>query len=131
MADLANCKNCGRLYVRVSSPYCPECLKEQEKKFELVYDFIRRQENRTSTVQQTHEATGVETDLIYEWVREGRLQSKIFPNLGYPCQSCGRIIQSGILCDSCRTKIEKGIALVDKIDRLQEDRQRGKTYHTK
>ncbi|MCL1632656.1 hypothetical protein M3N64_12075 [Sporolactobacillus sp. CPB3-1] len=129
MPELENCKGCGRLFVRVSSPYCPDCLKEQEKMFEIVYKFIRRQENRTATVPQVHEATGVKTELIYQWIREGRLETTVFPNLGYPCRSCGKLIQTGTLCDDCRGKLERDIESNRRQKKIIEE-IRGKTYHT-
>lgn len=130
MGELANCKNCGRLFVRTSSPYCPACLKEQDRKFDQVYAFIRRQENRTATVPQVHEATGVETELIYQWVREGRLVTTLFPNLGYPCKSCGKTITEGAICDDCRRKLEHDLER-EKAEEEVRKNLRNKTYHTR
>ncbi|RYM05898.1 hypothetical protein EWH99_04545 [Sporolactobacillus sp. THM7-7] len=129
MAELANCKSCGKVFVKVSSPYCPECLKEQEKKFDKVYDYIKQQENRMSTVSQVHEATQVETALIYHWIHEGRLLTTMFPNLGYPCKSCGKIIQEGSICDDCRKRLERDIARLEKEEDLNTGDHRT-TYHT-
>ncbi|MDD9148048.1 MULTISPECIES: TIGR03826 family flagellar region protein [unclassified Sporolactobacillus] len=131
MTELANCANCGRLFVKTVSPFCPECLKEQDRQFELVYHYITRQENRTATVPQVHEATGVKTDLIYQWVREGRLVPALFPNLGYPCRSCGTIIKEGVLCDNCRRRLEKEINQENAEQEKKDGRKRGKTYHIK
>ncbi|MCI1858728.1 MAG: hypothetical protein LKI80_11280 [Sporolactobacillus sp.] len=130
MAELANCRNCGRLFVRTSSPYCPDCLREQNKKFDRVYNFIRRREHRKATVAEVHEATDVETDLIYEWVREGRLTTTAFPNLGYPCKSCGKLITRGTLCDDCRRKLERDIATERKEQAAREFEDK-ETYHTR
>lgn len=130
MAELANCRSCGKLFVRTSSPYCPECLKEQDRKFDVVYSYIREQEHRMATVPQVHEATGVETELIYQWVREGRLVTTLFPNLGYPCRSCGKMITEGSLCDDCRMKLEKDIEQDKKEHELQRKISGRKTYHT-
>ncbi|WP_353947448.1 TIGR03826 family flagellar region protein [Sporolactobacillus sp. Y61] len=131
MAELANCIKCGKLFVRTSSPYCPDCRKEQEDKFDKVYAFIREQENRMATVPQVHEATGVETELIYQWVREGRLVSSMFPNLGYPCKSCGKIITEGALCPDCRQKLEEAVRRDEKEKAFREQSRVSRTYHTK
>ncbi|MCO7176431.1 TIGR03826 family flagellar region protein [Sporolactobacillus kofuensis] len=130
MADLENCKGCGRLFVRVSSPYCPDCLKKQDQMYETVYRFIRKQENRRSTVTEVHEATGVDVNWIYQWIREGKIQTSVFPNLGYPCKSCGTLIQTGALCDNCRHRLEHDIDQQQKRDEAASRSQRGKTYHT-
>lgn len=129
MAELENCKECGKLYVRVSSPYCPNCLKKQDEMFENVYRFIRKQENRMSTVPQVHEATGVAIDWIYQWIREGRLQTALFQNLGYPCKSCGRTIQTGSLCDHCLKDLERDMERAH-IEVEQAPGLKAKTYHT-
>ncbi|MCO7124990.1 hypothetical protein NIE88_04270 [Sporolactobacillus shoreicorticis] len=128
MSELENCKGCGKLFVRVSSPYCPSCLKEQEKLFDMVYTYIRKQENRMSTVTQVHEATGVDLDWIYQWIREGRLKTAVFPNLGYPCRSCGRTIQNGTLCEHCRKNLEHDMQQEQTAD--SQTAAKGKTYHT-
>lgn len=131
MAELANCTNCGRLFVKVASRLCPECLKEQDRQFDVVYHYITRQENRTATVPQVHEATGVETDLIYQWVREGRLVPAMFPNIGYPCRSCGSIIKEGVLCHNCRSRLEKEIGQENIRQKKQDEMKIRKTYHTR
>jgi len=128
LPELENCKGCGKLFVRVSSPYCRDCLNEQEKQFDTVYSYIRKQENRMSTVTQVHEATDVDLDWIYQWIREGRLKTAVFPNLGYPCRSCGRTIQNGTLCEHCRKKLERDMQQ-EHIDDSQTN-FKGKTYHT-
>jgi flagellar operon protein TIGR03826 len=129
MGELANCKNCGRLFVRTNSPYCPACLKEQDKKFDVVYAYIRQQANRMATVHQVHEATGVETELIYQWVREGRLVTTLFPNLGYPCKTCGKLITEGAICEDCRRGIVRDLVREQAEEAVRQG-LRTKTYHT-
>ncbi|GEB77205.1 TIGR03826 family flagellar region protein [Sporolactobacillus inulinus] len=131
MAELENCKECGKLFVRVSSPYCPACLKKQEAQFEQVYRYIRQQEHRMATVSQVHEATDVSVNLIYQWIREGRLKPSIFQNLGYPCRSCGKMIQSGVLCEDCLKKLEHDIDQDEDERNAALKANRAKTYHTR
>ena len=38
MGELDNCANCGKLFVKVTRNVCPDCVKEEEKKFQTVYD---------------------------------------------------------------------------------------------
>ncbi|MFT8391448.1 MAG: TIGR03826 family flagellar region protein [Sporolactobacillus sp.] len=132
MAELANCTGCGKVFVRVASPFCPDCLKEQDRLFDLVYKYITAKAHRMAGVQEVHEETGVSLELIYQWIREGRLKTSLFPNLGYPCKSCGRLIQSGVVCADCRTTIESEItrAAAEKevLERNHNERQ---TYHTR
>jgi flagellar operon protein (TIGR03826 family) len=105
MAELANCQRCDKLFVKGVSSVCQDCRKEEERLFEKVYQFIRKKENRTATVPEVAAKTDVAEELIYKFVREGRLRPTIFPSLGYPCEQCATMIQKGKLCNSCQSSL--------------------------
>lgn len=133
MGDLDNCKNCGKLFVRTNSEVCSDCRKEEEKKFQIVYDFMKKRINRQATVQQIVEGTGVEEELIIKFVKEKRLRATQFPNLSYPCEKCGAKIQEGKLCNNCSKQLSDELAYQDKIDQVaarneQKERERARTY---
>ncbi|WP_066175611.1 TIGR03826 family flagellar region protein [Bacillus marinisedimentorum] len=109
MGELANCVQCGTLFVKSYRDICPACKKEEDKKFETVYQFIRKRENRMATLAEVTESTGVEEKLILRFIKEGRLQLSKFPNLGYPCAKCGNTIREGKLCDDCKTSLRNDI----------------------
>ncbi|MBM7684121.1 ribosomal protein L32 [Pullulanibacillus pueri] len=94
-------------------------------KFETVWRFISKKANRESTVQEVHEATGVEEKLIFRWIQEGRLLVKNFANLAYPCSSCGTMIQQGKLCPDCVKKIQSDLESYEK----QEDFRHKDTHY--
>ncbi|MCA9724930.1 MAG: hypothetical protein KC452_06510, partial [Kurthia sp.] len=85
---------------------CGKCAMAEEEQYEIVYRFLRRRENRAATVERIVEATGVEEDLLHKWVRKGRLQPALFPNLGYPCDQCGHLTTTGKLCSSCQDELK-------------------------
>jgi flagellar operon protein (TIGR03826 family) len=119
MGELVNCPRCGRLFVKHSiRDVCEQCYKEEEALFEKVYAFLRKRENRTATMAQVVEATGVSESLITKWIKIGRLQLVHFPNLGYPCELCGAIIREGQLCPKCRTKLQT------ELKRYEEEKER-------
>jgi flagellar operon protein (TIGR03826 family) len=129
MGELANCPKCGRLFVKHSiRDVCEQCYKEEEALFEKVHQFLRKRENRTATMSQVVEATGVSESLITKWIKIGRLQLVHFPNLGYPCESCGTMIRDGQLCPKCRTKLQTQLKLLE--EEKQRQRQRMATYYT-
>jgi flagellar operon protein (TIGR03826 family) len=130
VAELTNCPKCGRLFVKQSSirDVCDQCYKEEEKLFEKVYSFLRKRENRTATMAQVVETTGVSESLITKWIRMGRLQLVLFPNLGYPCESCGAMIREGQLCPKCRTKLQTELKRAE--EEKQRERLKFKTYYT-
>ena len=69
MGELANCPRCGKIFAKTKfRDVCQNCFQEEEKLFEKVYEFIRRKENRTATIEQVIEATGVDEDIIYKYI---------------------------------------------------------------
>ena len=82
---------------------------------------MRKRENRAATMQQVVEATGVSEELLLKFIKNGRIQVKQFPNLGYPCDKCGSIIQTGKLCESCATELRKEIDLHEKEEQRKEE----------
>jgi flagellar operon protein (TIGR03826 family) len=128
MGELTNCPRCGRLFVKHSiRDVCEQCYKEEEALFEKVYQFLRKRENRTATMAQVVEATGVSESLITKWIKIGRLQLVHFPNLGYPCESCGTMIREGQLCPKCRTRLQTQLKQLE--EEKQRQRQRIATYY--
>ena len=123
MGELENCVNCGKLFVKVTRDVCPDCVKEEEKKFQTVYDFMKKRANRQATIPEIVEGTGVEEDLIIRFVKEKRLRAAQFPNLTYPCEKCGKAIQDGRLCTACSKELSSDLAYQDQIDQVAERNQ--------
>ncbi|MDG5786678.1 hypothetical protein QA612_04180 [Evansella sp. AB-P1] len=135
MADLENCPNCGKVFVKALRPVCNACYQEVEEKFRITYEFLRKRQNRMATMEEVHEETGVEKNLIYQFIREGRLHLSQFPNLGYPCEKCGVSIREGRLCGDCNREIRTGMTRLNQ-EKAFENRKRTKenskitTYHS-
>lgn len=110
MGELRNCPKCGSFFNYTGvREICPKCARDEDEMYEVVYRFLRKRENRAATVERIVEATGVEEELLYKWVRKNRLQTAIFPNLGYPCDNCGRLTTKGKLCDDCADELQKDL----------------------
>lgn len=123
--ELENCPSCGNLYVKNAiRSTCEQCYKQEEKDFETVYQYLRIRENRAATISQVATATNVKEDLLYKWVRRGRLQTVQFPNLGYPCDRCGKIIQKAQLCEGCQSEITQDLEMFNKEQARQEELRR-------
>ncbi len=131
MAELTNCESCGKLFVQVTTPICPSCRKELDQKFDVVWKFIRKRENREATVTEIHHATDVEERLIFQWIKEGRLHVKDFKNLNYPCEMCGAPTTTGSVCESCHNKVTKDLAEAAFDDSKQDETKKYRTYFTK
>ncbi|MFJ7639485.1 MAG: TIGR03826 family flagellar region protein [Peribacillus sp.] len=133
--DLFNCPNCNSLFVKSKfRDVCDACYKEEEAQFDKVYDYIRKKSNRTASMVQVVDATGVEEELIIKFVKTGKLRIAQFPNLGIPCEKCGTVIRSGRLCDSCSQSIRSGLETYENEEKRRleiEERDKKNTYFTK
>ncbi|WP_035725790.1 TIGR03826 family flagellar region protein [Gracilibacillus boraciitolerans] len=136
MADLANCARCDKLFVKSSRSICRDCIKEEDKKFEIVYTYIRKRENRQATILEIVDETGVEEEVILQFVKDNRLRSTQFPNLSFPCERCGEPIAKGKLCASCSNEISSDLRQQQEIEKVKrdnenEEKNRARTYFTR
>ncbi|MEK4484789.1 TIGR03826 family flagellar region protein [Psychrobacillus sp. FSL H8-0484] len=121
MGELKNCPSCGEFFNYTGlREVCNNCAMNEEKLYEIVYRFLRKRENRAATVERIVEATGVEESLLHKWVRKNRLQPAMFPNLGYPCDNCGKLTNVGKLCASCSQKLQAGLRQFDAAKEFRE-----------
>ncbi|WNS81289.1 hypothetical protein RRU94_10810 [Domibacillus sp. DTU_2020_1001157_1_SI_ALB_TIR_016] len=131
MNEIVNCPRCGALYAKNAfRDVCPACSRSEEELYQAAYTFLRKRENRAATMERIVEVTGATEEMIYKWVKKGRLQAAQFPNLGYPCDRCGAIIQRGKLCNKCVDEIESDLKQHDREQQFASERQddRQKTY---
>jgi flagellar operon protein (TIGR03826 family) len=134
MDQLANCLQCGGLYIRNAfRDSCAACYKEEEKLLTIIHQFIRKRQNRMATLEQVTIATGVSEEQIQKFIQQGRLRVKEFPNLGYSCSGCGNLIQTGAMCENCLRGFEQELEEIKKMEeRLQQvNREDSATYRAK
>lgn len=132
MAELRTCSMCGAFYNYTGlREVCHNCAQKEEDLYQVVYRFLRKRENRAATIERIEEATGASKDLLYKWVRKGRLQRAMFPNLGYPCDNCGHLTTSGKLCDKCKKEIESDLRQFEAAKEFRENIAKNEkgTYH--
>jgi flagellar operon protein (TIGR03826 family) len=133
MGELMNCSNCDRLFVKNKfRDVCDVCYKEEEKAFDIVYNFIRKKENRTASMAEVVAKTGVEEKLIIKFIKSGRIKLTHLPNLGYPCDHCGATIREGRLCEDCTNDIRSQIQQLEaeqERERELKERNRMQTYY--
>lgn len=106
--DVRNCKQCGRLFNYTGKSVCPECMKEKEKEFVVVKEYIRN--NPAAGIADVAEETGTSVNQIRQWIREERLVlSSASAGAGINCEGCGRPIQTGKLCKSCKNQMSRDL----------------------
>jgi flagellar operon protein (TIGR03826 family) len=131
--ELLNCPTCNAIFVKNKfRDVCEKCFREEEKAYETVYQFLRKRENRAATMSQVVEATGVEEDLLYKFIRKGRLKLTQFPNLGYPCDRCGKLIREGRVCETCANDIKNELEIFEsnKMRQLELNQKHMRTYYS-
>lgn len=134
MQGLANCPQCGAVFVKSLREICPSCYKAEEASFDMVYQFLRKRENREATIIEIVAATDVEEKLIIRFVKENRLRTSQFPQLTYPCERCGEPIVTGKVCSNCSNQLLKDLAVHEEIEEKNqqkiEERKKTKIYYT-
>ncbi|KFL43953.1 membrane protein [Lysinibacillus sp. BF-4] len=132
MAEVRSCPKCDAFFNYTGMrDVCAKCAQAEEDLYQVVYRFLRKRENRAATVERIVEVTGVEEATLYNWVRRGRLHTAMFPNLGYPCDQCGRLTSEGKICARCREELKQDLRTFDAAKQFREDvanRDKG-TYH--
>lgn len=106
----------------------------EDEIFSELHHFLLRKNHRIFTNEQVQEKTGVSANLIHKWVKNGKLKPTIFPNLGYPCECCGKITNHSKICISCSTSITSTLAQEEKDEQwFKQIQQKGKrnTYYYK
>ena len=100
MADIRNCKNCGRIFNYMGKPICPDCIKEDDEDFKKVRDYLYKYPG--TSMSKVSEELEVSMQKIKRYLREGRLEIVgDDPNMILSCEVCGRSIKSGRFCDMC------------------------------
>ncbi|RKD24239.1 hypothetical protein BEP19_07490 [Ammoniphilus oxalaticus] len=128
---LDHCVRCDALFVVVGSRICSSCLKQIEEEFQVCAAFLRKKENRMSTLQEMSEQTGVSVYQITEFIRQQRLIVDSYTNIEYPCEGCGKLVQKSRFCSDCKRDWQEEVdALANKRSETEE-KERRSTYHIK
>ncbi len=121
--NIANCPKCGKLYARNAKNMCPDCFKQIEDQYRKCLLFLR--ENRKCTLSELSDGTGVGTNTITNFIREGRISIAEYQNMSYKCEVCGASIREGHICESCRQRLSKDVQNLREDERRRIDRQQG------
>lgn len=134
MGEIANCPKCNALFVQSQlRSICEACFKAEEKAYDTVYKFLRKRENRNSILHEIVGGTGVEEELLLKFIRTGRILLSNFPNLGYPCEKCGKEIRKDRLCEGCKDNIQKQLHQIEQEEKIIDRnrvKERSTTFYT-
>jgi flagellar operon protein (TIGR03826 family) len=99
--QLDNCRLCGSLFLKNYADYCIDCSKEVEEQYNSIVEYLKNERNRNVTLEEVSASTGVSSKQIADFIRDGRIYAEDFPNLGYACEHCRKIIKKQLLCVDC------------------------------
>jgi hypothetical protein len=105
-SDYRQCKLCDKIFRYAGSPFCPACVKEVDKRFRLVKDFLYKNPNLTIT--EVAEQTETDERIILHFLKEGRLEMSSAGDF-LKCEACGASITSGRLCSKCAGGLSKAL----------------------
>ncbi len=107
-ATIVQCKKCSKLYQSFgNAPYCPACMDELERNFELVKEYIY--EHPQANAVEVSKETGVPEKDIFYFLREGRLSVNEGSGM-LLCENCGRSITTGRYCEACKKSLERELS---------------------
>lgn len=108
MADVRNCRRCGKIYTYLGgAPVCPECKQLDEEDFKKVKEYLYK--NPGSNLSQVSADLEISVEKIKRFLKEGRLEiTSTEGNMFLECESCGKAIKSGRLCEECERNLAAG-----------------------
>jgi flagellar operon protein (TIGR03826 family) len=123
-AQLGNCRKCGKLFLHIRD-ICDDCYQKQEEDYIKSAEYLR--EHPGSTIQELSDATNVSVGQIREFILAQRIVAGYFPNLSYPCESCGTMIRSGRKCSNCMDTLNQLAKQMEKKEPKRGAEKNGKT----
>lgn len=127
MPEVKNCRRCKRIFMYAVGPQlCEECKKLEEEEYERVRKFVR--DFPGATIQEVSDATEVSMQMIYKFLKDGRLEVTEGSPIALQCENCGVRITSGRFCINCSKKLASdmmraGRSLGETLGRKSGDKQ--------
>ncbi len=105
--DIRSCTRCKKFFNYNGSGLCPECIHYMDEVFTKVRDYLY--DNPTADINTIAEDLEVDSELVLQLLKEGRLEMKNASGSGLKCERCGTVIGSGMLCNSCKAIAGEGL----------------------
>lgn len=110
-ANLSNCTDCGKLFVKQMRPFCPDCHQERQESLQKVYRRLHDMEKRGGiSVEDLARITKVDEKRIETFFLEGQL-GMAAEWLLFTCANCRKEFpytqRNGRHCTSCSHEFSK------------------------
>ena len=123
---LISCRLCGTIIMKLSRDVCPKCSQQEEELFLKIKEFLRL--NSGAAIWEVALACKTTDEVIHLLVNSGRLE-RMGVNIPHTCQTCHKIIPSGLICPDCSQAIK--IQVQDLKKTVEDNRVRDETRRKK
>lgn len=123
---LANCIECGKVFVKQLDNICPACVKVRENEIDIIREWITKKE--FPKLQNIEAETGISESNFRKNLLEGRI--KAFKKVIANCEVCGKetnLETKNIICKDCRGSLKKAQGIDQKKKELQDSKLYSKT----
>ncbi|NTV89042.1 MAG: MerR family transcriptional regulator [Clostridiales bacterium] len=109
MAEVRNCKRCGKIFTYGGgTPICQTCKQQDEDDFKRVKDYLW--DNPKATLSEVSGALDITAEKIKRFLKDGRLEIiSEDGNMFLECEKCGKAIKSGRFCEDCERNTNASI----------------------
>ena len=104
---LCNCRDCGRLFQRLSVNTCPECSQAVQVELAKIADYARKRSG--VTLGELSRALNISEKRLLCFVEDGSFR-RLSSDVIYPCRICGSSIDNGAICPSCSARLNTMVA---------------------
>ena len=104
--DIRACTHCGSLFNSYGTKVCAECADKLDEMFVELREFVY--DNPNVGVKEISKKTGIETKIILEFLRQGRLEINS-DEAFLACEKCGKPINSDRFCIECKEGLERAV----------------------
>ncbi len=107
ISSLKNCKKCNRVFSSIDgATLCSRCNDDVDDEFNRVREYIY--DNPSSSIKDVSNRTGVNSEAILKWIREGRIVLSDHANISF-CERCEVPIDGGRFCAKCIRELAEGL----------------------
>jgi uncharacterized OB-fold protein len=109
MANVANCKKCGTLFLKTSRDICDKCFEAQNKMVSEINSFVILSQDETISLDSILEKYNLSRSEFEELFNAGKFV-RIAKKVTIVCTKCGNVTpienKKGTLCSVCAKKIQ-------------------------
>ncbi|MDD5948530.1 MAG: MerR family transcriptional regulator [Lachnospiraceae bacterium] len=105
--NLRVCRKCRRFfeYQNIGYGLCPDCTRIDNENFEKVKDYLI--DHGAATAQEISNALDISEIVIYQYLRDGRIEIPDNSPIYIKCELCHADIRYGKYCPECAMKMKK------------------------